>query len=92
MFYTLLLSCGVLSSQWHTEPGALSVLVYHGQRAGITAEKLAEFDVVLTTYPVVEAEWRAIINRYIQGIGIGLMERGRHRPQRKTMDFLSRLE
>eukprot|EP00667_Euglena_gracilis_P007937 EG_transcript_8025 len=48
----------------HTEPGAVSVFVFHEKRTGVTAQQLAEHDVVLTTYPVVEAEWRKIINRH----------------------------
>lgn len=47
----------------HTEPGAVSVFVFHEKRTGVTAQQLAEHDVVLTTYPVVEAEWRKIIAR-----------------------------
>ncbi len=35
---------------------------FHAARKGVTAEKLCEYDVVLTTYPVVEAEYRSIIN------------------------------
>jgi len=48
----------------HTQEGALKILCYYEKRKGITAEILSQYDVVLTTYPVVEAEWRVIINKY----------------------------
>ena len=35
---------------------------FHAARKGVTAEVLSQYDVVLTTYPVVEAEYRSIIN------------------------------
>ena len=55
--------------QWEDEirdctlPGSLRVLVYYANRKSLTKEAIEAVDVVLTTYPVVEAEWRKIINR-----------------------------
>ena len=55
--------------QWEDEirdctlPGSLRVLVYYADRKSVTKEAIGAADVVLTTYPVVEAEWRKIINR-----------------------------
>lgn len=37
----------------------LSVLIYYDKRDAITAEQLKSHDVVLTTYPVAEVEWRS---------------------------------
>eukprot|EP01012_Entosiphon_sulcatum_P067451 TRINITY_DN9716_c0_g1_i1.p1 TRINITY_DN9716_c0_g1~~TRINITY_DN9716_c0_g1_i1.p1 ORF type:complete len:1165 (-),score=253.85 TRINITY_DN9716_c0_g1_i1:69-3533(-) len=47
-----------------TEEGALSVLVYHSDRKKLELGELEKHDIVLTTYPVVEAEWRKIINKH----------------------------
>eukprot|EP00850_Spirogloea_muscicola_P001122 SM000004S14992 [mRNA] locus=s4:637588:643739:- [translate_table: standard] len=41
-----------------TSPGSMRVLVYHGPKRAISAEELAAYDVVLTTYAIVEAEYR----------------------------------
>eukprot|EP00850_Spirogloea_muscicola_P001861 SM000007S20821 [mRNA] locus=s7:472696:479059:+ [translate_table: standard] len=41
-----------------TAPGSMRVLVYHGPKRAISAEELAAYDVVLTTYAIVEAEYR----------------------------------
>jgi DNA repair protein RAD16 len=38
--------------------------VFYNDRKKITAEQLAQYDVVLTTYPVVEYEYRVILNTY----------------------------
>ncbi|ACO62624.1 SNF2 super family [Micromonas commoda] len=46
-----------------TQPGSLSVLVYYSDRKTMSKETLEGVDVVLTTYPVVEGEWRKVINR-----------------------------
>ena len=46
-----------------TQPGSLNVLVYYNERKTMSKETLEGVDVVLTTYPVVEGEWRKVINR-----------------------------
>ena len=40
------------------KPGTLKVYVYHGTSRITDPEKLADFDVILTTYSVIEAEGR----------------------------------
>mgnify|MGYP006075928877 FL=1 len=56
-------------TQWEDEirdcvtPGSLSVVVYYSNRAKLDAETLNAADVVLTTYPVVEGEWRKCVAR-----------------------------
>ncbi len=42
------------------QPGLEQVMVYHGPKRGATldAAKLAEADVVLTTYSIIESEYR----------------------------------
>ena len=46
-----------------TKPDSLKVLVYYADRKALTKEVLESVDVVLTTYQVVEGEWRKVINR-----------------------------
>lgn len=57
--------------QWHdeikdfTEEGSLKVMVYYGtHRKGLTKASIMAYDVVLTTYPVVETEYRKILGRH----------------------------
>ena len=47
------------------EEGSLRVFVYYADRVNVREEDFKGIDVVLTTYPVVEAEWRKIINRHL---------------------------
>mmetsp|Transcript_8714 Transcript_8714/g.38802 ORF Transcript_8714/g.38802 Transcript_8714/m.38802 type:complete len:888 (-) Transcript_8714:2404-5067(-) len=63
---TTLVVCPLVAlSQWQseikkfTEKGALSVLLYHGPKRPADPAVLAEYDVVLTTYSIVESEYRA---------------------------------
>ena len=42
--------------------GSLKVLVYYTTREKVTKEKLLEHDVVLTTYPVLEMEYRSVVD------------------------------
>eukprot|EP00898_Chlorokybus_atmophyticus_P001429 jgi/Chlat1/2287/Chrsp17S02793 len=42
----------------YTAPGSVAVLVYHGPNRALNQEKLDKYDVVLTTYSIVEAEHR----------------------------------
>jgi len=57
--------------QWEQEiktcvdEGSLKVLVYYANRAGVVDDDFKGYDVVLTTYPVIEADWRKIINRHM---------------------------
>lgn len=50
--------------QWRNEvarftaEGTVSVLVYHGPRRGLDLEELSKYDIVLTTYSIVELEHR----------------------------------
>ena len=41
------------------------MFVYYAERKDVTDESFNGVDVVLTTYPVIEAEWRKIINRHL---------------------------
>ena len=56
-------------AQWEDEirdcvaPGALRVAVYYADRKNVEASTLQNADVILTTYPVVEGEWRKCVNR-----------------------------
>ena len=45
-----------------TEPGTVSILPVYGKRDSLTMEKLMEHDVILTTYNVLEYEYRKIVN------------------------------
>ena len=58
-------------TQWATEitsrtlPGSLSVLLWYGSdRRLATAAHLASYDVVITSYAVLEVEWRRINDRH----------------------------
>ncbi len=58
-------------TQWATEitsrtlPGSLSVLVWHGSdRRLATSADLASYDVVITSYSVLEREWRRVNDRH----------------------------
>lgn len=57
--------------QWKEEiescvtPGSLKVLLFYSDRENVTDKDIEDADVVLTTYPIVEYEWRKIINRYL---------------------------
>jgi DNA repair protein RAD16 len=61
--------CPVIAlTQWRSEIARhcssaqpLRVLIYHGPKRAVTAETLADFDVVLTTYSVLEVEWRKMV-------------------------------
>jgi hypothetical protein len=59
---TLVICPVVALTQWraeiarHTSPGALSVLVYHGSQRSLSEAEISKFDVVLTTYSVLEVE------------------------------------
>ena len=50
--------------QWHdeierfTKPGTLSVYVYYNKRSHVRARDLKAYDVVLTTFPVLERTFR----------------------------------
>jgi hypothetical protein len=64
-----LVVCPVIAlTQWRSEIARhcssaqpLRVLIYHGPKRAVTAETLADFDVVLTTYSVLEVEWRKMV-------------------------------
>lgn len=66
---TTLVICPVVAlTQWkhefqrHVTPGSLKVGYYYGpDRNQISVEELMSYDVILTTYSVVEAEWRKTI-------------------------------
>jgi len=82
------------------------VLVYYADRKALTKEVLEGVDVVLTTYPVVEGEWRKVINKtmvecqygqlnvarqVIHTIFLTLGHRQRHRPASHRCRHLSTL-
>ena len=45
-----------------TEANALDVFIYYGDRSHVTEDELRAHDVVLTTYPIVEMEYRKVID------------------------------
>lgn len=61
---TLVICPVVALTQWqneilkYTKPDSLSVTVYHGSSRITDAEELSKYDVVLTSYSIVETEWR----------------------------------
>ena len=66
-----LIVCPVIAlSQWKTEiekfcePGALSVCIYHGPNRSIdtSREAMRKYDVILTTYQVLEADMRKMVS------------------------------
>ncbi|EFJ12572.1 hypothetical protein SELMODRAFT_123971 [Selaginella moellendorffii] len=65
---TTLVVCPVVAiEQWKSEierftkEGTLKVLIYHGNRKHITVKELAKHDVVLTTYSIIEHDYRKIL-------------------------------
>lgn len=42
----------------HTEPGSLSVLLFHGANRASSVEELEKYDVILTSYSVLESVYR----------------------------------
>ncbi|KAL2613152.1 hypothetical protein R1flu_024844 [Riccia fluitans] len=61
---TLVICPLVAVIQWRCEiekftaPGSVKVLIYHGPRRGLGIAELSEYDVVLSTYSIVESEHR----------------------------------
>ncbi|XP_057750711.1 DNA repair protein RAD16-like isoform X1 [Arachis stenosperma] len=61
---TLVICPVVAVTQWVNEidrftlKGSTKVLVYHGARRGKNVEQLSEYDFVITTYSIVESEYR----------------------------------
>ncbi|OAE22755.1 hypothetical protein AXG93_2035s1390 [Marchantia polymorpha subsp. ruderalis] len=61
---TLVICPMVAVSQWRSEiekftaPGSMKVLVYHGPKRGMGINELMKYDVVLSTYAIVECEHR----------------------------------
>ncbi|XP_061356483.1 ATP-dependent helicase rhp16 isoform X2 [Gastrolobium bilobum] len=61
---TLVICPVVAVTQWVSEidrftlKGSTKVLVYHGARRGKSAEQFSEYDFVITTYSIVESEYR----------------------------------
>ncbi|OZJ03278.1 hypothetical protein BZG36_03741 [Bifiguratus adelaidae] len=66
---TLIVSPLALIRQWESEintkttPGDLSVHVHHGPNRTMSAEKLASYDIVITTYQVVASEFPVIAHK-----------------------------
>ena len=72
---TLIISPGIIKDQWrseidkHTNDGALKVLEYRGVREGafVRPERLAGYDVVVTTYEVLKHEVHHVANMSTAG-------------------------
>ncbi|KAF4715490.1 hypothetical protein FOZ62_002777, partial [Perkinsus olseni] len=68
---TLIVAPAGAVRQWEAEilkyfgPGILTVYLYHGKHK-ITAPKLLEYDIVITTYQTLESEYRAELNELKQ--------------------------
>lgn len=45
-----------------TAPGALSCFIYYGDRSEVKREDFYKHDIVITTYPVVEIEYRKVVD------------------------------
>ncbi len=66
---TLVICPMIAMLQWRTElekfvkPGILRITLHHGSKRTTLASDLTKYDVVITTYPIVEAEYRKIANR-----------------------------
>ena len=45
-----------------TKPGALSCFIYYGDRSHVKRDDFYKHDVVITTYPIVEVEYRKVID------------------------------
>ncbi|GIX61280.1 DNA repair protein rhp16, putative [Babesia caballi] len=66
---TLIVSPLAALLQWYNEikskvqDGCLSVLLYHGKHRKDLAHVLHEYDVVLTTYSIVETDFRRVVNQ-----------------------------
>ena len=79
-----------------TKPGTLKVLSFYSKREQITAAEIEQADVVLTTYAVVEYDYRRIVDAHkvpCQYCGKRLLPRSlvwcvadgpRSRPQRRS--------
>eukprot|EP00961_Rhodomonas_salina_P214956 2903137-Rhodomonas_salina.1 len=57
-------------SQWlaemirHCLPSTLKVVIYHGPNRGVvTSDMLCEYDVVVTSYAIIEQEWRKVVDK-----------------------------
>eukprot|EP00916_Digyalum_oweni_P018302 GHVL01030711.1.p1 GENE.GHVL01030711.1~~GHVL01030711.1.p1 ORF type:complete len:890 (-),score=192.87 GHVL01030711.1:2871-5540(-) len=67
---TLIITPLAAALQWKSEierftvANALSVLVYHGSNRQVLSEEFDKYDIVLTTYPTVESDYRQIANCY----------------------------
>ncbi len=65
---TLVICPMIAMLQWRTElekfvkPGTLRITLHHGSKRTTLASDLTKYDVVITTYPIVEAEYRKIAN------------------------------
>ena len=46
-----------------TKPHFFNMLVYYGNQRDVDVEEIQNYDIVLTTYQTIEAEWRAEINQ-----------------------------
>lgn len=60
---TLVVAPTVAIMQWRNEinlytGNALRILVYHGQNREISAAEMKKYDIVLTTYNIIESVWR----------------------------------
>jgi hypothetical protein len=64
---TLVVVPVVALTQWryeiirHTAPGTLKVVIYHGANRASLVRSLTSADVVLTTYSILEAEFRKVV-------------------------------
>eukprot|EP01084_Bolivina_argentea_P145357 254789_1 len=66
---TLVICPMIAMLQWRTElekfvkPGIFRITLHHGSKRTTLASDLTKYDVVITTYPIVEAEYRKIANQ-----------------------------
>eukprot|EP01119_Soliformovum_irregulare_P011493 TRINITY_DN2886_c0_g1_i1.p1 TRINITY_DN2886_c0_g1~~TRINITY_DN2886_c0_g1_i1.p1 ORF type:complete len:912 (+),score=346.42 TRINITY_DN2886_c0_g1_i1:24-2759(+) len=69
---TTLIVCPVIAlAQWKSEiekftkEGSLSIHLYHGTKRSAEVEDLTEYDIVITTYSIVETEYRQQTSGYL---------------------------
>lgn len=54
----------------HTEPGSLNVLLFHGANRATTTKELEKYDVILTSYSVLESAYRKETKGFKRKAGI----------------------
>ena len=72
---TLIVAPTVAIMQWKNEinlytNNALKILIYHGQNREISAAEMKKYDIVLTTYNLIESVWRKQQSGFKRAVGL----------------------